>query len=89
MATSPDGPPMALSWGAPQVIPIFHARPGYCEWVMTIDGQDFCVLNEHGADGDWTLYQWVQDGWAKEWRALGRWPAIATFLWQHHLILGH
>jgi len=46
MATSPDGPPMALSWGAPQVIPIFHARPGYCEWVMTIDGQDFCVLNE-------------------------------------------
>jgi hypothetical protein len=75
---------MVRTGDGPQVMPIVNARPGYREWEMTLDGQDFCILHE---DGAWTLYQWVQDGWAKQWQALGSGTAIAAFLKAHNLIL--
>jgi hypothetical protein len=76
---------MAWTGDGPQVMPLVNARPGYREWEMTLDGQDFGILHE---DGVWTLYQWVQDGWAQEWRAIGSGPVIDVFLKAHNLILG-
>ena len=51
----------ALREGGTTVIPICISTPLYREWELTLDGQDFLVINEDGADGDWVLRQWMQD----------------------------
>ena len=44
---------MALTFEGTTVIPLFTNSPGYREWEITRAGQDFCIVNEDGEDGDW------------------------------------
>jgi hypothetical protein len=71
---------MALLGDGTQVIPIYLEHPGYREWELTRDGIEYLIINKDGADRDWRLYQWVQDGWAKEWREIGVGTEVDAFL---------
>ena len=47
-----------LNFDGSTVIPIFITSPSYREWELTLDGQDFCIVNDGGDGGDWVLMQW-------------------------------
>lgn len=78
---------MALTFEGTTVIPLFTSSPGYREWEITRDGQDFCIVNEDGEDGDWTLMQWIDTD--TMWQEIGCGVDIDPFLKQHRLILGN
>ena len=76
------------------VIPIFVNAPGYREWELTLDGQDFCIVQEDGDDGSWTLRQWVQDSSVASppyqcWQEVAHGREVDAFLQEHALILGN
>jgi hypothetical protein len=84
----------ALTFDGKTVIPIFSRSPGYREWELTLDGQDFCIVNEDGEDGEWILRQWMVDSSVanppyKCWQEIGSGMDIDAFLTAHHLLLGH
>ena len=78
---------MTMMFDGKTVIPIFSDSPGYREWEVTLDGQDFCIINEDGEDGDWTLLQWTNQD--TMWQEIGCGRDIDAFLTTHQLILGN
>jgi hypothetical protein len=59
----------------------------YTDWEVTVDGEQYLVINEQGPDGDWELRQLVHNGWAKDWKLIGIGTDIDAFLGQHRLVL--
>jgi hypothetical protein len=80
---------MTLTCEHTQIVPLFIQAPGYREWEFTLDGIDFRIINEDGADGDWRLSQWVSNGAAATYRLCGIGSEIDAFLRQHGLTLGN
>ena len=71
------------------VIPIFVNAPGYREWELTLDGQDFCIVQEDGDDGSWTLRHWLEDASSPCWQEVAHDREVETFLRTHALRLGN
>ena len=78
---------MALRFDGTTVIPIFLDAPHYREWECTLDGEDYSIVNENGADGDWLLLHWAEHD--RAWQAIRSGPDVDAFLRQHALILGN
>ena len=85
---------MTMKFDGKTVIPIWSDAPLYRAWELTLDGQDYCVLNEGGDDGEWTLMHWMVDSSVATapsqcWQEVGSGLDVDAFLTAHHLILGH